>query len=50
MRKLYVYFLDYEKVQTLFAQLTWSHFQKVLRVSDEKARIFYLTETAEDIV
>ena len=50
MRKLYVYFLDYEKVRTLFAQLTWSHFQKVLRVSDEKTRIFYLTETAEDIV
>ena len=50
MRKLYVYFSDYEKVRTLFAQLTWSHFQKVLRVYDEKARIFYLTETAEDIV
>lgn len=49
MRKLYVYFLDYEKVRTLFAQLTWSHFQKVLRVSDEKARIFYLTEAAENM-
>ena len=49
MRKLYVYFSDYEKVRTLFAQLTWSHFQKVLRVSDEKARIFYLTEAAENV-
>ena len=49
MRKLYVYFSDYEKVRTLFAQLTWSHFQKVLRVSDEKARIFYLTEAAENM-
>ncbi|MFC2452304.1 MAG: DUF1016 N-terminal domain-containing protein [Tannerella forsythia] len=36
-------------MQTLFAQLTWSHFQKVLRVSDEKARIFYLTEAAENM-
>lgn len=49
MRKLYVYFSDYEKVRTLFAQLTWSHFQKVLRVSDEKARIFYLKEAAENM-
>ena len=49
MRKLYVYFSDYEKVRTLFAQLTWSHFQKVLRVSDENARIFYLTEAAENM-
>ena len=49
MRKLYVYFSDYEKVRTVFAQLTWSHFQKVLRVSDEKARIFYLTEAAENM-
>ena len=49
MRKLYVYFSDYEKVRTLFAQLTWSHFQKVLRVSSEKARIFYLTEAAENM-
>ena len=31
------------------AKLTWSHFQKVLRVSDEKARIFYLTEAAENM-
>ena len=49
MRKSYVYFSDYERVRTLFAQLTWSHFQKVLRVSDEKARIFYLTEVAENM-
>ena len=49
MRKLYVYFSDYERVRTLFAQLTWSHFQKVLRVSNEKARIFYLTEAAENM-
>lgn len=49
MRKLYVYFSDYEKVRTLFAQLTWSHFQKVLRVSNEKARIFYLTEASENM-
>lgn len=34
MPKLYVYFSDYERVRTLFEQMTWSHFQKVLRVSE----------------
>ena len=42
-------FSDFEKWRTLFAQLTWSHFQKVLKVSDEKARIFYLTEVTENM-
>ena len=50
IRQFYLMFSDFEKWRTVSAKLTWSHFQKVLRVSDEKARIFYLTETAEDIV
>ena len=49
IRQLYLTFSDFEKRRTLFAQLTWSHFQKVLRVSDEKARIFYLTEVAKNM-
>ena len=49
IRQLYLTFSDFEKRRTLFAQLTWSHFQKVLRVSDEKARIFYLTEVTENM-
>jgi predicted nuclease of restriction endonuclease-like (RecB) superfamily len=32
--------------RTLFAKLHWSHYQRVLRVSDEQARIWYLTEAA----
>ena len=42
-------FSDFEKWRTVSAKLTWSHFQKVLRVSNEKARIFYLTEAAENM-
>ena len=42
-------FSDFEKWRTVSAKLTWSHFQKVLRVSDEKARIFYLTEVAKNM-
>ena len=33
--------------QTPFAKLSWSHFQRVLKVADEKARMYYLTEAAE---
>ena len=42
-------FSDFEKWRTVSAKLTWSHFQKVLRISDKKARIFYLTEAAENM-
>lgn len=49
IRQFYLMFSDFEKWRTVSAKLTWSHFQKVLRVSDEKARIFYLTEAAENM-
>ena len=49
IRQFYLMFSDFEKWRTLSAKLTWSHFQKVLRVSDEKARIFYLMEAAENM-
>lgn len=32
--------------QTLPAQLTWSHFKRLLRVDDEKARLWYMHEAA----
>ncbi|ERK51473.1 PDDEXK nuclease domain-containing protein [Leptotrichia wadei] len=49
IRQFYLMFSDFEKWRTVSAKLTWSHFQKVLRVSDEKARIFYLTEASENM-
>ena len=49
IRQLYLMFSDFEKQRTVSAKLTWSHFQKILRVSNEKARIFYLTEAAENM-
>jgi predicted nuclease of restriction endonuclease-like (RecB) superfamily len=33
--------------RTPFAKLHWSHYQRVLRVADEQARMYYLTEAAE---
>ncbi len=49
IRQFYVIFSDYEKWKSLISKLTWTHIQKVLKVSDEKARIFYLTEAAENM-
>jgi len=33
--------------RTVFAKLHWSHYQRVLRVSDEQARTYYLNEAAD---
>lgn len=33
--------------RTLFAKLSWSHYQRVLKVSDKNTRIYYLTEAAQ---
>ena len=36
-------------MRTLFAQLSWSHFQRGIKVQDEKARTYYLTEAAQNM-
>ncbi len=45
-RQFYMLFSDIENWRTLFAKLSWSHFQRVLRVTNEKARSYYLNEAA----
>lgn len=47
IRQFYLLFPDYPKLRTLFAQLSWSHFQRCLKVSNDKARLYYLTEAAQ---
>lgn len=49
MRQFYNYFPNYQIMRTVFAQLSWSHFQRVLKVSNEKARMYYLKEAAENM-
>ena len=39
IRQFYLTFADVEKWRTLFAKLTWSHFQRVLKVSNEQAHL-----------
>lgn len=47
-RQFYLTFPDFEIWKTLFSKLSWSHFQKIMKVSNEKARNYYLTEAAEN--
>ena len=47
IRQFYLYFQDFEIVRTAFAQLSWSHFQRVLKVANPEARQYYLTEAME---
>lgn len=47
-RQFYMTFPEIEIRKTLFSKLSWSHFQRVLKVSNEKARMYYLTEAAEN--
>ncbi|MFT4061599.1 MAG: PDDEXK nuclease domain-containing protein [Edaphocola sp.] len=48
IRQFYTCFPENSIVRTLFAQLSWSHFQRVLKVSNENARMYYLKEAAEN--
>jgi len=46
-RKFYLAFPEYITIQqTLSAELNWSHFQLIMRVPDQKARTYYLTEAS----
>lgn len=36
-----------QKGQTLSVRLTWSHYERLMRIDDEKARNWYLKEAAE---
>lgn len=47
-RQFYLNFKEIEKWRTLFAKLSWSHFQRVMKVSDLKARNYYLTESVNN--
>ncbi len=46
IRQFYTTFPDFSIVRTLSAQLSWSHFQRIAKVQNEQARIYYLKEAA----
>ena len=47
-RKFYLAFPDEEIVNSCVHNLNWTHFRSLLRVSDENARIWYMTEAAKE--
>ena len=47
-RKFYQYFPDIEIVNSCVHNLTWTHFRSLLRVSDENARVWYMSEAAHE--
>lgn len=47
-RQFYLTFPDKKIWPTLSAKLNWSHFEIIMRVTDEKARLYYLQEAAEN--
>ena len=48
IRQFYLLFKDYPIWRTVFANLSWSHFQRSLKVSNDKARLYYLKEAVEE--
>ena len=48
-RQFYIYFQDHEKIwHARVPNLTWTHFRSLLRVPDEKARLWYLNEASRE--
>ncbi len=47
-RQFFLIFPDFPNWKTVSAKLNWSHFQLVLKLTDHKARIYYLNEAAEN--
>lgn len=48
MRQFYMYFPENKIWQTRLPNLTWSHLLSIIRINDEKARIWYLNETSKN--
>lgn len=47
-RQFYIEFTDLNIWKSVISKLTWTHFQRVLKVSNPQARHYYLTESAEN--
>lgn len=48
-RQLYLYFPDRKILQTRLQNLTWSHIQAILGEKNEKARLWYMDEAAQQM-
>lgn len=46
IRQFYLFFPNFKDLANAFANLNWSHFQRVLKVADPQARHYYLKEAS----
>jgi predicted nuclease of restriction endonuclease-like (RecB) superfamily len=46
-RQFYIVFPDFQKSYALSSQLSWTHYRLIMRIENEKARNYYLTECSE---
>jgi hypothetical protein len=46
IRQFYLLFPDLKDLANAFTNLSWSHFQRVLKVSDAQARVYYLKDAS----
>lgn len=46
-RQFYIIFPDFQKSYALRSQLSWTHYRLIMRVENERARNYYLTECSE---
>ena len=46
LRYMRLFYLNFRNCDTLRHELTWSHYRMLLRVKDEKARLWYMNEAA----
>ena len=46
-RQFYIVFPDFQKSYALSSQLSWTHYRLIMRVENERARNYYLTESSE---
>ena len=48
LRSMRQFYLTFSNWQTVSAKLSWSHYQLIMRVENEKAREYYIDETKEN--
>lgn len=47
-RQFYLMFQDLEIWKSVISKLTWTHIQRTLKISNDKARLYYLKEASEN--
>ena len=47
-RQFYLVFRENQKLYTLCRELSWSHIRLIMRINDERAKEFYLTESRRE--